>query len=239
MALNNLFKLEKLTIEAYTTVGRERDGKPPAATFTAMFNPESIALGYAIQYGQDQAIGSDGKQQKYAKSYPADMGLTLVLDGSGATEMGIARLGKADTVEQRVADFLAMAFDRNSDIHEPNFLVLRWGEKTAFPCRLSSLNIRYTGFNRGGSPLRAELDLKLVADESVEDLAKKQGGLKSPDVTHSRVVRAGDTLPLLAKEVYGSSAHYLWVAKENKLDGFRRLEPGQRLVFPPLPGAGG
>jgi len=56
----------------------------------------------------------------------------------------------------------------------------------------------------------------------------------SPDLTHSRIVKNGDTLPLLSKEIYGSSSHYLWIAQQNQLDDFRNLTPGHRLFFPPL-----
>jgi nucleoid-associated protein YgaU len=56
----------------------------------------------------------------------------------------------------------------------------------------------------------------------------------SPDLTHSRIVKAGDTLPLLSKEIYGTANHYLWIAQQNQLDDFRNLMPGQRLFFPPL-----
>ena len=49
-----------------------------------------------------------------------------------------------------------------------------------------------------------------------------------------RIVRSGDTLPLLTKQVYGSADRYLEVARVNGLDDFRRLTPGQELRFPPL-----
>jgi nucleoid-associated protein YgaU len=53
-------------------------------------------------------------------------------------------------------------------------------------------------------------------------------------VSHSRVVRRCDTLPLLTAEVYGTSVHYLRVARANGLSHFRDLVPGQTLLFPPL-----
>jgi len=56
----------------------------------------------------------------------------------------------------------------------------------------------------------------------------------SPDVSHSRVVKSGDTLPLLSKEIYGNASYYLRLAQANNLDDFRNLQPGQAIVFPPL-----
>jgi hypothetical protein len=177
-------------------------------------------------------MDSSNKPLNYAKSKPSDLSLNLVLDGTGTTEMGIMQLMPQPSVSERVKTFLGLAFDMNGDIHEPNYLVAKWGD-LAFNCRLGSVDIHYTNFDRDGTPLRAGLDIKLIADESVDTLQKTERK-SSPDLSHSRIVRAGDTLPLLAKEIYGSSAYYLWVAQANGLDEIRRLTPGQRLVFPPL-----
>jgi nucleoid-associated protein YgaU len=57
---------------------------------------------------------------------------------------------------------------------------------------------------------------------------------QSPDVTHLRTVMAGDTLPLMCFRIYGDSRYYSEVAKVNNLDHFRRLQPGEALMFPPL-----
>ncbi|HEU6454372.1 MAG TPA: peptidoglycan-binding protein, partial [Roseateles sp.] len=57
---------------------------------------------------------------------------------------------------------------------------------------------------------------------------------QSPDLTHKRVVKAGDRLPLLCNEIYGTPHLYLQVAAANGLDDFRNLAPGTQLFFPPL-----
>ena len=46
--------------------------------------------------------------------------------------------------------------------------------------------------------------------------------------------KAGDTLPLLCREIYGSASCYLRVAQVNALDDFRNLTVGQELIFPPF-----
>jgi len=97
----------------------------------------------------------------------------------------------------------------------------------------SRVNVTYTSFNRDGTPLRAELDTRFISDaEAGKRLAEENK--KSADLTHSRVVKSGDTLPLLTQAVYGSSAYYVRVAQVNQLDDFRNLTPGQKIFFPPL-----
>ena len=103
----------------------------------------------------------------------------------------------------------------------------------SFDCRLSSVDIKYTSFDREGSPTGAELDIVLIEDIS-DALRVREDNFQSPDVTHFRVVKAGDTLPLLSNSVYGDPSHYLTVAQFNGLDDFRNLQAGQKLYFPPL-----
>jgi LysM repeat protein len=227
-------KLKKLTIKAYDK--KARSGIP-IGTFEAMYNPASFSQKYEIQYGKNQGFNSTNSRVDYARSKPRELNLKLVLDGTGVEEMGISLFGAKKTVSERVKQFLDLTFRMNGNIHEPNFLVAEWGGKEdgglIFSCRLSSVNVSYTSFDRDGSPLRAELDIVLLSDEAVKKRMAKENK-SSPDLTHAVTVVAGDTLPVLTKRVYGTSAYYLRVAQYNKLDNFRELTPGQELLFPPL-----
>lgn len=234
MPLLGQSKLKKLTIKAYAK--KARSGRP-IDTFEAMFNPESFSQKYEIEYGKNQGFNSTNSPVNYARSKPRELNLKLVLDGTGVDETGMTLFGTQKTVSERVKQFIDLTFRMNGKIHEPNYLVVEWGGKEdgglIFSCRLGDVNVSYTSFDRDGSPLRAELDINLISDQDV----KKRMAMEdksSPDLTHSRIVKSGDTLPLLTKEIYGTSAYYLRVAQINNLDDFRNLTPGQELFFPPL-----
>lgn len=235
MALLDRMKLKKLTIKAYKK--RSRSVVDLIGSFEAMFNPASFSQKYEIEYGRHQGLNSTNKRVDYARSKPRELNLKLVLDGTGVQEMGILTLGRQKSVSDRVKAFIDLTFRMNGNIHEPNFLVVEWGGKDdgglIFSCRLASVDVAYTSFNRDGSPLRAELDVRLISDQDVKK-RMAQENKSSPDLTHSRIVKSGDTLPLLTKEVYGSSQYYLRVAQANNLDDFRNLTPGQEIFFPPL-----
>jgi LysM repeat protein len=235
MGLLDHMKLQKLTIKAYKK--RSRSILDWVGTFEAMFNPETFSQKYEIEYGKNQGLNSTNKVVHYSRSKPRALNLKLILDGTGVHEMGIFQLGATKTVSDRVKEFIDLTFRMNGNIHEPNFLVVEWGGKEdgglIFSCRLASVDVSYTSFNRDGSPLRAELDVNLISDEDVKKRMAKENK-SSPDLTHYRVVKSGDTLPLLTKEVYGSASYYLRVAQVNNLDDFRNLIPGQELFFPPL-----
>ncbi len=225
------FKLQKLEICAYKD---EKRTGTPVLVFEAMFNPASYSQAYPIHW-TSQKVADTGKTRLVSDCRPPrELSLKLVLDGTGVTEMGVRALGRK-SVEKRVKELLGVAFDRSNTTGEANYLCVRWGESLDFPCRLTSLTVSYTKFDREGAPIRADLDLKLLSDEALE--AQKT---KSPtNATQARTAKSGDTLPMLSKDVYGSSDHYLEIAKYNELDDFRNLTPGQELVFPPLAAFGG
>ncbi|XXY49190.1 hypothetical protein WME91_55195 [Sorangium sp. So ce269] len=224
----NLFKLEKLKIKAFKDAARRQ---PSAAPFEAMFNPASFSDSYAITWGARQGVGTSGPQLSYSGSKPRALTLTLVVDGTGVESIGLlAPMRKS--VKDRVKTFLDVTFRYNGVIHEPNYLLVEWGS-LIFSCRLSAAEIKYTAFERDGTPLRAELQVTLISDKAAKARAREEGKT-SPDLTHSRIVRSGDTLPLLTRDIYGSSAAYLDVARWNRLDNFRSLIPGQQILFPPL-----
>jgi hypothetical protein len=228
MSLPNIMKLKKLTFEAYS----DRERKKSIGKFKVMYNPTTFSQRYDIGYSKYDP--SDPMAQ-YSFSKPRVLNLKLVLDGTHVEQMGL--LGSLKTVSQRVKEFLKLTYQVNGNTHEPNFLRVEWGGEDDggldFKCRLSSVDVTYTAFERDGSPLRAELDVALVSDEEVAAQAAKLRK-NSPDLTHLRIVKSGDTLPLLCKDIYGSTHYYMRVAEFNQLDDFRNLVLGQSLRFPPL-----
>lgn len=233
MSLLKLFKLEKLTVEAYADARRKRPASP--REMELMFNPTTYKRSHAVSYdsAKQQALNTPGRPARYAYTPPADLSFTFVLDGTGVHEMGPRPGSLGHSVKKEVARFEKLCLRMNGSIHEPNFLVIRWGD-LAFSGRLKKLDITYTLFDQGGDPLRAEVAVVFVEDKTQKTLMR-EAGKNSPDLTHLRVVRHGDTLPLLCREIYGSSRHFLFVARANDLDDVRRLVPGRTLRFPPLP----
>jgi len=97
----------------------------------------------------------------------------------------------------------------------------------------SSLNITYKLFNPDGKPIRAicKVTIREVTEEEQRVLEENN---HSPDLTHFRQVKRGDTLPLMCFKIYGDSKYYIQVAKVNKLNNFRNLAVGSEIFFPPF-----
>lgn len=233
MALGNLFNLAKLTIEAYSAPTRSSG---LTGQLEVQYNPETLSTKHESVYNKAQGVTTGSSKSRYSHSKSGLLTVALVFDGTNVSYMGIEQLLPIPTVGERIRQFLQTCYLIESETHEPAYLRLKWGKgvlEPSFDCRLQSVDIKYSAFDRDGSPLRAELNAVFT-----EDLDPKKKfaieRLCSPDVTHRRVVRSGDTLPLLCREIYGSAKHYLRVAEANGLDEIRYLTPGRELVFPPF-----
>jgi hypothetical protein len=135
-------------------------------------------------------------------------------------------------VENEIKKFNDFVYKRDGTIHRQPHLLLIWGTLT-FPCILTSTTYRYTLFKPDGTPLRAVSTCRFS-----ESRSRVETGLaandQSPDLTHLREVKEGDTLPLMSHRIYGKTDFYLEVARVNKLVNFRRLQAGFRIAFPPV-----
>ena len=120
----------------------------------------------------------------------------------------------------------------DGELHEPKFLKIEWGD-LIFDCRLESVEVNYTLFNRSGQPIRAELDTVFIGD--IQDSKRiKQENKQSPDLTHTRTIQGGDKLPLIAHEIYGDPAYYIKLARVNNLNSLRKLNIGTTINLPPI-----
>ena len=215
-------KQEKLLIEAYRDPEyKDKDGK----MFTAMFNPEQYSLKYEVENDDTSGSGTSGSAPTFQRLKPQDLSLDFTIDGTGAT-------GKAVDVAVKVKEFLNVAYEYHGDEHKPRYLKIVWGS-LIFKCVLKTANIRHSLFSPEGKSLRAKITASFTG--FIEDnLRAAQEDSSSPDLSHLRVVKDGDTLPLMAYKIYGDPKYYIQMAKTNNLTNFRRLKTGQKIYFPPL-----
>ncbi|MEP7120325.1 MAG: hypothetical protein ABJE95_05425 [Byssovorax sp.] len=214
--------LERLIIRAYKTPDLSGD---PVGQFEAYVNPSEITLGYEVEWDAAQGSGTTKSRMNFKKIKPGDLSLVFFLDGTGAN-------GRPLDVQKKVDEFQTVT-GYNGDIHRPNYLKIGWGTLTVKRCVLKSASIVYKMFKPDGVPLRAVITAAF-ADTSDDATRVALSQDQSPDLTHVRLVKAGDTLPKLCHEIYGDPQLYLAVAEANRLDDFRNVAPGTRLFFPPL-----
>lgn len=216
-------QLEKLVVRAYAAPDHAESSL--VGSFTAYVNPAELTLAWEMEYDSAQGAGTTGARMDFKKVKPGDLQLVFFLDGTGANGT------KIDVQEQ--VDAFTTVTGYNGDIHRPNYLLVAWGTITVKRCVLKSASVAYKLFKPDGTPLRATISatfVDAVADQTRVALAQDS----SPDLTHVRVLRAGQTLAGLCTEIYGDPALLVKVARANGLDSVRRVAPGTRLRFPPL-----
>ncbi len=197
--------------------------------FTAHVNPDSYTQSTSICYSDEQAPGTSSGSEKQSHTKSREMSFELLLDRTGA--LGHTQPGPIG-VEKDIKHFKTLTLEYDGKIHKPRYLVLLWGT-LIFYCQLKSLSVEYKMFNKDGIPVRAVLKTKFK--EFIEIKLRTIFEHKSsPDLTHVRTVKEGDTLPMLSHEIYGDSGYYMEVARVNNIVNFRNLEPGREIKFPPI-----
>jgi hypothetical protein len=214
--------LKKLAVLAYKSPDYAGD---PIGRFEAYVNPSELVLSYEIEYDAAQGAGTTGSRMNFKKQKPGDLTLTFFIDGTGAD-------GTLVDVQQKIESFQSVT-TYNGDIHRTNYLKISWGKLQVKRCVLKSASITYKLFRPDGVPLRAVISATFT-DNSDDKTRVAMAQDKSPDLTHVRVFKAGDQLPLLCNEIYHDPHLYLRVARANRIDDFRNIAPGTRVFFPPL-----
>ena len=219
-------QLEKMKIYAYNNPElstAHQVGQP----FVAMMNPETYAIDKKMEFNLKQGHGTSGHQPKFELKLPEEMSFEFLFDNTGIID------GQPSTnLTQKIDDFSELLMGYNGSTHEPKFFKLVWGT-LLFKGRCTALNIAYKLFNPDGAPIRAICKVTFK-EKKEEKLRVAQEDNHSPDLTHHRIVKKGDTLPMMCFLIYGDARYYLEVARANKLINFRKLNIGDELFFPPF-----
>lgn len=247
-------QVAKLTIESFKTID---------CTGTALgkivlqVNPEKISFKYEIKWGEgsnsenplnDSAVGESIDILKAPKYEFPDFEIpTFIVDATGVlpvpTDLGFKlEEGTEPSVLPYITALKKICYNYVDEIHGPPFVKITWGKimpssanaegqvDGVFKGRLNSMNVEFTLFGASGNPVRAEISLNFGS--AVNPETRPTGN--SPDLTHLIEVKYGDNLPALCKDVYGSPEFFLQIAKINNLPSIYAIEPGMKLLFPPL-----
>lgn len=234
----SLGELKKMKLVAYTD---NSFGTKAGFEYEVLINPDTYALTYATEVNQKSAQGSSESITSFNRRSPQVLNFKFLFDGTGVIKKGgnplsgIAVPGlpvsKPDVV-QDFETFKSVVYDFDGTTHQPRYVQLQWGP-LLYNCQMTRMTLTFKLFKPDGTPLRAEADCSF---QGVIDEAKLAAieNRQSPDLTHIRTVKQGDTLPLLCYREYGDSKYYYQIAQYNGLQDFKRLTPGTKLIFPPI-----
>lgn len=232
---SGLAEVTKLKIVAYEDVDFTTE---TGEEFTVMYNPNTFSQSYTSVWVDETPQGGIAETQSYRRLKSKSVSFDFLFDGTSVSGVGNTSIdlnpavGEVGYVQEQIDDFLEITQGLNSSTHEPNFLQLSWGT-FIFNGVMSNATVTYKLFHSSGTPLRASINATFKQSVSRTEQAA-EARRQSPDLTHFRLVKEGETLPLIAKKVYGDSRFYLEIARVNNINNFRKLKVGQKLVLPPI-----
>ncbi|MBW4891594.1 hypothetical protein KXQ82_17845 [Mucilaginibacter sp. HMF5004] len=220
--MQNLVKLNIAAYEDPACVAKKK------GEINAFINPSTYKRNYKSIYETTKEVEGTAPTQVFKRIGESDLNLSFFVDGTGVVPLE----KKYKTVDAYIDNFTNLVYGFKGNIHRPYYLLVTWG-KLKFKGVCSNLDVTYSLFTPEGNALRATIDIVLT--ESIDYKTKaKEAAKSSPDLTHMRVVKAGDTLPLMTYRIYGDSSHYVEVARRNNLSSFSAIKPGDVLYFHPL-----
>lgn len=195
------------------------------ASFTLQVNPSRIKYKKEITATSKGPIGGQYRAPKYASHKPITFSFDTMLDATGA-------IPSSKNIVQQVEDLEKVVYNINGAIHRPNYLKISWGS-FVFNGVLDSIDYEYTLFAPSGLPVRVKVSFTLTGYMDKQQAARKENK-QSPDLSRTIILKAGESIPSWCNEIYGDPSYCSEVARINGLAGFRNVQPGTRLLFPPL-----
>lgn len=189
-----------------------------------LFNPEGYRIGKSTRWREHPLLLSDTPKVEFVCGERRRLDVDLVVDTS--------REGTDVRTETSRIETMALI---DPDLHRPPHLLFSWGS-LQFDGVLEEVESRFILFHPDGTPLRAALGLRFRERLPGEDEDRKP--LQSPDRAKRRVVRQGDTLPLIAFQEYRDPGEWRRIAAANEISDPQELSPGQVILVPPILGEG-
>jgi len=223
-------ELAKFEIKSFSDNEFKKDGGKK--DFKLPINPETFTRNLKVERDTTKGHGNNQTNPKFVGTAPEELKIEFILDGTNTLE-GYLKPLKTMPVKDQLKKLLECVYDYDGSIHSPRYLKIHYGSELKLYCVLTSLDINYTLFNADGSPLRAKISANFLQYVAPKTRAKKERN-SSPDLTHRRVVKAGDRLDLMTAEIYDNPGYLLQVARSNELTTIRTLRAGLELLFYPL-----
>lgn len=196
-----------------------------------LYNPETVTVEKASEFKEHQTQGSDSGEKEWTHGVSRSLKVASVYFDTYETKENV-RVKYVDKIERLI--------HYDEELHRPPQVVFVWGQFMAEndpynSCKwyVKKVNIQYVMFLNDGTPVRAKVDFELIEATTIGDQAMHKGK-QSPDHAKVYTVQRGDTLQNIAWREYDDPAEWRRIAEVNAIDDPMALEPGTRLLVPPI-----
>ena len=164
--------ISKMTFTAYAdagcTEGKALKDDKGVLTYVVITNPDHFDRTLAPKQAAGGGMKQSSSEKKYAGLESEKYSFELLLDGTGVVDP------KRKDVAQELKDFLRVVYVSPSNSNQTNYVAISYcGER--FCCKMTNMTIKYSLFNRDGTPLRLKINCSF---ESVSENKKDKNGKK-------------------------------------------------------------
>ncbi len=198
------------------------DGKRAGMSLSALFNPKEYTIAKSVPWNPQTAAGLDAPEMQFTTGQGETLQLELFFD---TYEAGTPVKAHTDRLHQ-----MALI---DTSLHRPPLVLVTWGT-LIFQGVIESLSHRFTMFLESGVPVRATCSVSLREARSATEQATENRGNESPDHAKLHAVRRGETLQSISAIEYDDPGEWRRIADANGIDDPFRLEPGKKLIIPPI-----
>lgn len=200
------------------------------------FNPEELNITAEGHFSTHERQGEDSPIVQYLGGKCAVLDLKLYFDTSASYEMSATSLlGPTSTKASDVSGPVTMLLNTvriEGKVHRPPEITFQWGSirVTGFA---KNVKVRYTMFETGGMPVRAEVILTILSlDLDIE--TSKLSPKESPDRTKCIVLTSDSSLWNIARQEYGDAGYWREIARANGIMDPLHVPAGTSLKVPAL-----
>jgi hypothetical protein len=119
-------------------------------------------------------------------------------------------------------------------VTRPPKVIFQWGPPSAFlvEANITAVNVTYNRFAADGTPVRAEVTIRLQQQPSLLGLLATNPTSAGLPGRKAHTVTAGDSLARIATDQYGSPGRWRQLAEANGIEDPLRIRPGDRVYLP-------
>ena len=141
----------KLTLKTYSdnTFSSEK------GEFISTINPTNLRIYNNIVHSSFNTIGNNNYGIRFNSSQPRELSFSLLLDNTGIFP------NSQQIVKNQLESLEGLLSKYQENIHEPYYVRVIWGN-IDFKGKLSKMTIDYTSFKNDGTPIRAQVDIKII-----------------------------------------------------------------------------
>jgi hypothetical protein len=225
-------KLERAKIYVLNADGQDVGDKEDKNGIDVCFNPKEYSLEKSVSWSTEKSF-SDAPHPEFTAPSAMTLSVTLQFDTYedrvSVREKYVKHLERLSMMRgEWTKDKAPNAKDKKK--LAPPVVLFVWG-RFNFKGVVDSISQKYTMFLADGTPVRAEVALKLRnVLEAAGDKAPVSSA--SSDSSKSYTVQEGDRLDGIAASQLGDSSRWTEIAMENNIDDPTKLTAGQTLKIP-------